>query len=184
MDSLLDNGNKKKSRRLNLINVALSVIIVLLVLVIITLLFFVTPMSVSGRSMYPTYDTGDKVLLAKVGYSLDRGDVIVFRIPDNDSPPIKRIVGLPGDVIYFDIDKMDYTVNGKPIDDYAEKTGYDSNYFMSGDKEVYAALTTTGITVGENQLFVLGDNRNDSLDSHIYGCIEQDWIVGKVILNY
>ena len=55
---------------------------------------------------------------------------------------------------------------------------------MSGDKEVYAALTTTGITVGEDQLFVLGDNRNDSLDSHIYGCIEQDWIVGKVILNY
>ena len=182
MDSLLDNGNEKKSRRLNLINVALSVIIVLLVLVIITLLFFVTPMSVSGRSMYPTYDTGDKVLLAKVGFSLDRGDVIVFKIPGNDSPPIKRIVGLPGDVIYFDIDKMDYTVNGKPIDDYAEKTGYDSNYFMSGD--VSAALTTTGIPVGENQLFVLGDNRNDSLDSHIYGCIEQDWIVGKVILNY
>lgn len=182
MNGLLaeNNGN----RRSDIINVLLSAIIAVLVLVIVALLFFVTPMSVSGQSMYPTYHDGDKVLLSKVGYTVGRGDVIVFKIPGDDSPPIKRVIGLPGDVIYFDIDKMDYTINGEPLDDFATEPGYLPYYFSTSDLSVYTALTTTGITVGENMLFVLGDNRNVSKDSHVYGCISQDWIVGKVILHY
>ncbi len=173
-----------KSRRASALNVFLSVIIVVLVLIIITLVFFLTPMTVSGQSMYPTFNDGDRILLSKVGYTVERGDIVVFKIPGDDSPPIKRVIGLPGDVIYFDIQIMDYTVNGEPLDDYAETTGYKPNYFSSSDLEVYTAITTTGITVGENQLFVLGDNRNVSRDSHVYGCVEKDWVVGKVILNY
>lgn len=185
MNDLLEEYElKKKSRRADIVNILLSAIIVILVLIIVTLLFFLTPMTVSGKSMYPTYDEGDRVLLSKVGYTLERGDIIVFRIPGNDNPPIKRIVGLPGDVIYFDLGKMDYTVNGEPLDDFATGTGYSAEYFYNADREVFDALTTTGLTVGENCLFVLGDNRNVSKDSHIYGCIDADWVVGKVILNY
>lgn len=182
MNGLL--AEKNGNRRSDIINVLLSAIIAVLVLVIVALLFFVTPMSVSGQSMYPTYHDGDKVLLSKVGYTVGRGDVIVFKIPGDDSPPIKRVIGLPGDVIYFDIDKMNYTINGEPLDDFATETGYLPYYFSTSDLSVYTALTTTGITVGENMLFVLGDNRNVSKDSHVYGCISQDWIVGKVILHY
>lgn len=185
MNGLLDQRDTQPSRRrADILNILLSVVIVLLVLIIVTLIFFVTPMSVSGQSMYPTYDSGDRILLSKIGYSVNRGDVVVFRIPGNDSPPIKRVIGLPGDVVYFDIGIMDYTVNGKPIDDFATSTGYKANYFSVSEHDVYTALTTTGVTVGENQLFVLGDNRNISNDSHVYGCIEKDWLVGKVILNY
>ncbi len=184
MNGLPGYNELQKERRANIINIFLSAIIVILVLVIVTLLFFVTPMTVSGRSMYPTYNDGDKIVLAKVGYNIERGDVVVFKIPGNDAPPIKRVVGLPGDVIYFDIDKMDYTVNGQPLDDYAATYGYGSEYFLTTQREVYTALTTTGITVGENQLFVLGDNRTLSKDSHVYGCIESEWVVGKVVLSY
>lgn len=184
MNELLDNNEPQKKHRADIINIFLSAIIVILVLVIVALLFFVTPMTVSGRSMYPTYNDGDKIVLAKVGYTIGRGDIIVFKIPGNDSPPIKRVIGLPGDVVYFDIEKMDYTVNGLPIDDYATVYGYGTEYFVTSEREVYTALTTTGITVGENQLFVLGDNRTLSKDSHVYGCIEREWVVGKVVLTY
>lgn len=183
-DLLEEYELKKKNRRADIVNILLSVIIVMLVLVIVTLLFFLTPMTVSGQSMYPTYDEGDRILLSKVGYTLGRGDIIVFKIPGNDNPPIKRIIGLPGDVIYFDLGTMDFTVNGEKIDDYATETGYSADYFYRADREVFDALTTTGLTVGENSLFVLGDNRNISNDSHLYGCIDVDWVVGKVILNY
>lgn len=174
----------RKRKRTDILNIFLSAVIVLLVLIIVTLVFFITPMNVSGQSMYPTYNDGDRILLSKVGYTVGRGDIIVFKIPGSDSPPIKRVIGLPGDVIYFDLQTMDYTVNGEPLDDFASATGYKSNYFSTSDYDVYLEITTTGITVGENQLFVLGDNRNISKDSHIYGCIDQDWVVGKVILNY
>lgn len=184
MNGLSDELDTRKKRRADIINVFLSIVIVLLVAVIVTLIFFITPMTVSGQSMYPTYDSGDRILLSKVGYSLNRDDIIVFKIPGNDKPPVKRVIGLPGDVIHFDIDTMDYTVNGKPLDDYATTYGYSVNYFMQSEPAVYVELTTTGITVGENQLFVLGDNRNDSNDSHVYGCIDRDWVVGKVILHY
>ena len=183
-DLLEENELKKKNRRADIINILLSAIIVLLVVVIVTLLFFLTPMTVSGQSMYPTYDEGDRILLSKVGYTLERGDIVVFKIPDNDNPPIKRIIGMPGDVIFFDLGTMDYTVNGEKLDDFASETGYSAEYFYNADRAVIDALTTTGRTVGENELFVLGDNRNVSKDSHVYGCIDMDWIVGKVILNY
>ena len=184
MNDLLDEREVRGRRGSDILNTILSVIIVLLVLVIVTLLFFVTPMSVSGQSMYPTYHDGDKVLLTKVLYTVRAGDVIVFKIPGNDSPPIKRVIGLPGDIVFFDVNKMDYTVNGKPLDSFGTDTGYSASYFETSEREVYSALTTTGITVGENEFFVLGDNRNISKDSHVYGCISQDWIVGKVILQY
>lgn len=185
MNGLLDERDSQlRPRRADILNILLSVVIVLLVLIIVTLIFFVTPMTVSGRSMYPTYSSGDRILLSKIGYSVNRGDIVVFKIPGNDAPPIKRVIAMPGDVVYFDISIMDYTVNGEPVDDYATTTGYSSNYFASSEHDVYIALTTTGITVGENQLFVLGDNRNISRDSHVYGCIQADWLVGKVILHY
>lgn len=184
MNDLLEERDIGRKRRSDIINIILSAIIVLLVLIIVVLVFFLTPMSVSGQSMHPSYESGDRILVSKVGYSVNRGDVVVFKIPGNDSPPIKRVIGLPGDVVYFDIETMDYTVNGEKVDDFATSTGYNSNYFSSSNHDVYIALTTTGITVGENQLFVLGDNRNISNDSHIYGCIERDWLVGKVILHY
>lgn len=185
IQDILDANETKRSRRVNVVNVVLSAVIVVLLLVIVTLVFFITPMQVSGQSMYPTFHDGDKVLLAKVGYTIGRGDVVVFRIPGSDAPPIKRVIGLPGDVIFFDITLMDFTVNGEPFDTYAKDGGYADSYFDTSEFEVFDALTTyPGITVGENQLFVLGDNRNISKDSHVYGCIERDWITGKVILSY
>ena len=61
MNGLSDELDTRKKRRADIINVFLSIVIVLLVAVIVTLIFFITPMTVSGQSMYPTYDSGDRI---------------------------------------------------------------------------------------------------------------------------
>lgn len=182
--SNLQNYGQTKSKVSSMINTMLSVFIVLLVIVIVLLLFVITPMTVSGSSMSPTYTNNDKVVVLKVGYSLEKGDIVVFKRPDSDEPPIKRIVATSGDVVKFDTQLMTFTINGKVLDDYAQTTGYADGYFDSSQTDFLKALISTGITVADDEVFVLGDNRNNSYDSHIYGCIKTDWIVGKVILQY
>lgn len=180
----MQNYGQTKSKVSTIINTLLSIIIVLLVIIIALLLFVITPMTVSGSSMSPTYANNDKVVVLKVGYQLQKGDIVVFKRPDSDEPPIKRIVATSGDVVKFDTQLMTFTINGEVLDDYAQNTGYALGYFDSTDTQLLRTLTSTGITVADDEVFVLGDNRNNSYDSHVYGCIKIDWIVGKVILQY
>ena len=71
-------------------------------------------------------------------------------------------------------------------EDYTKELSYNSNYFSSTSQnlDVHTLLITTGITVGEDELFVLGDNRNNSKDSHCYGCIKKDMLIGKYVFKY
>lgn len=184
MSDWIENENRRTRGKMSTaVNITLSVIIVILIMVIATLLFVLTPMTVSGDSMNPSFNDGNRVLVLKLGYTLQKGDVVVFSRPGSNKPPIKRIIGMPGDVITFDTLIMNYRINGEELTDYVEVT-YSPNYFSPTEHDVFVALTTTGITVGEDEYFVLGDNRNNSQDSHVYGCIKQDWIKGKVILQY
>ncbi|MGN0771208.1 MAG: signal peptidase I [Christensenellales bacterium] len=171
---------------LNFINVILTLIIILLILAIVSLLWIITPMRVSGNSMQNTLQDNDIIWVQKVGYSLQKGDIIVFKRPGATSPPVKRIIATAGDTVQFDMEKG-YKINGEYLDeDYLSQSPdemYGEEYFTGShqDATVSALLMTSGIIVGENQLFVLGDNRSVSLDSHSYGCIEISWIVGKVV---
>lgn len=176
----------KRPALINLINVFLSLIIIVLILAIICLLWIISPMMVSGNSMQNTLQDSDIIWVQKTGYNLQKGDVIVFKRPGADKPPVKRIIATQGDTVQFDM-VGGYKVNGEYIDeDYLSFDNdllYDEYYFTGThqDATVSALLMTTGVIVGENQLFVLGDNRGVSLDSHSYGCIEIDWIIGKVV---
>ncbi|MGD8405823.1 MAG: signal peptidase I [Anaerolineales bacterium] len=126
---------------------------------------------VDGFSMVPTLQDGEYVLVNRLAYrnSLpDRGDIIVFESPQvSDLDLIKRVIGLPGDTIR--ISGGEVQVNGQVLD----------------EPYIAAAPVYTGEwSVPEGNLFVLGDNRNDSSDSHAWGLLPIENVIGKSILIY
>ena len=134
---------------------------------------------VSGVSMHPTLENNDMVLLSRVGYWFNDpapGDIIAFPYRENPSEFfIKRVIGVPGDVIDFDFELSHFTVNGA-VPDSIIGTAY---IFDSGDVQFPR-------TVEEGHFFVLGDNLNMSKDSRFQsvGCIPKGDIVGKVVLRF
>jgi signal peptidase I len=131
---------------------------------------------VSGNSMEPTLIHNEFVILSRVTYLFSDpkpGDIVAFPfIEDPSEFFIKRVIGLPGDVI--DLQSFNFTVNGIPLDDMFS---YESIILM-GDVQF-------PLTLEEGRYFVLGDNRNVSKDSRFVsvGSIPRDELVGKVALR-
>ena len=126
---------------------------------------------VDGFSMRPTLEDGEFVLVSKLNYrfgAVERGDIIVFHYPMNpDQELIKRVIGLPGDTI--NVRGGVVSVNGQKLD------------------EPYIAASPLYMgewAVPDGQLFVLGDNRNDSSDSHSWGYLPFENVVGKAVVIY
>ena len=117
---------------------------------------------VSGRSMEPTYHDGDVLHADKVkrAEQIMRGDVIVFDRPGDPSDElIKRVIGLPGETLVFTDDGI--LADGLWIPDaFAAVTEYPEE----------------PITLGENQFYVMGDNRQHSVDSRVFGPVDFDLV--------
>jgi signal peptidase I len=126
---------------------------------------------VDGFSMRPTLEDGEFVLVNKLSYRFDqvqRGDIIVFHYPVNpDEELIKRVIGLPGD--HITVQDQHVSVNGQ---------------VLSEPYTAAAPLYSGDWTIDEGNLFVLGDNRNDSSDSHSWGLLPYENVVGKAVLIY
>jgi signal peptidase I len=126
---------------------------------------------VDGYSMEPTLHSGEFVIVNKLAYKLgepQHGDVIVFRYPrDPEQEYIKRVIGLPGDVVQVRNGQL--YVNDQLVDEPYIAAA--PNYTMTWD-------------VPEDSLFVLGDNRNRSSDSHSWGPVPLDYVIGRAFLVY
>ncbi len=126
---------------------------------------------VDGFSMRPTLEDGEFVLVSKMSYyfgAVERGDIIVFHFPMNpEEELIKRVIGLPGD--YVSVHAGVVSVNGQVLNEP----------YISG-----APAYSGDWQVADGQLFVLGDNRNNSNDSKDWGLLPFDQIVGKAVLIY
>lgn len=126
---------------------------------------------VDGFSMEPTLDSGEFVIVNKLAYWLgepSHQDIVVFHFPrDPEQEYIKRIIGLPGDDIVIDGGVV--TVNGEAIDEPFIKS-----------PPAYVGTWK----VPDDQLFVLGDNRNNSSDSHNWGWVPMENVVGKAVFIY
>lgn len=121
--------------------------------------------------MVPTLETGDRLILNKLA-DIDRFDIVVFPAPDGtDEEYVKRIIGLPGDEITYFQDEL--YINGKKIEEhYLEALREDSDQQLMSDFTLYTLDATTGNSVvPEDMYFVLGDNRNVSKDSRVFGFI-------------
>jgi signal peptidase I len=177
LDTYQSNVNaetaQSKKRRSGLLRAAVDVFETLLLSVIlfVGINMISARIRVDGASMEPTLVSGEYVIVSKLNYRFgtpQRGDIIVFHFPrDPKEEYIKRVIGLPGDEVQ--VRHGSVYVNGQPID------------------ETYLKVTTNyngTWNVPENQLFVLGDNRNNSSDSHDCGTVPMDYVVGKAILVY
>ncbi len=149
----------------------------LLVIVFLFTTFVAQRTIVSGSSMEPTYSDGDNLIVNKlfsITGPLERFDVIVFHPYEDDSTCyIKRIIGLPGDTVSIK-DNGSIYINGTLLEE-----DYGSETILS------AGLAATEITLGEDEYFILGDNRNNSIDSRFaqIGNVTVDQIVGKVLFT-
>ncbi len=144
----------------NVIKEILSTIVYLGVVFLLTFLFITFVMQrteVSGNSMNPTLIDKDSLLIEKVTYrfgDVDRFDIIVFPYRyGNEEYFIKRVIGLPGETVRVDYDGNIYINEQKLNEGYGAEAIQDPG------------IAADGITLGEDEYFVMGDNRNHSMDS-------------------
>lgn len=153
--------------------VAIAVVAVLLIRN-----FVAQPFLVSGASMEPTFTDGNYLLVDELTYhfrSPERGEVIVFRYPENPSVYyIKRVISLPGETVDVKDAKIVVTkTNGQTL-------VLDETYLP---KESILAGNFNDVKLGPNQYFVMGDNRSFSYDSRSWGPVNSSLIIGMVRLR-
>lgn len=147
-------------------------IITITLLILFIIRFAVQSFRTEGQSMEPNFHTGEYVLVNKVIYLFSpprRGDVVIFHYPfDIHKEFIKRIIGLPGDIIHTS--DASVSVNNQTI----------------REPYIRVAFNFDNITwkLGPNQFFVMGDNRDSSLDSRTWGPLDRSYIIGKVVAAY
>ncbi len=171
-----DKKGKKKSKKqkenMTIFDILEPIVAALLVITIVFTLFF-RIVNVSGRSMMPTLENGDKIIISATGYEPQRGDIVVLSGAAGIKETIvKRIIAVGGDKVDINFTTGIVTVNG------VEEEYTDELTLQQFD-------IAFPITVPEGTVFVLGDNRAESLDSRSteIGCIDERYIVGKVIFG-
>jgi signal peptidase I len=158
-------------------NIQILGIALLLALVIRT--FIAEPRFIPSDSMFPTLQVGDRLVVEKISYHFhppQRGDIVVFDPPETlqiqgygkDQAFIKRVIGLPGDEI---------KVSGGKV--YLNNRSLSENYIAEPLKYTLAPQI-----VPPDRVFVMGDNRNNSNDSHVWGFLPQENIIGKAFFRF
>jgi signal peptidase I len=126
--------------------------------------------------MEPNFEDGDYLIIDELSYRFrepKRGEVLVFKNPKNPHQRfIKRIIGLPGEKILIENGKI--TIFKGNESQVLNELSYLNSPWTNGNLE---------ISLGENEYFVLGDNRNYSFDSRYFGPLPKKYIVGRVLLR-
>jgi signal peptidase I len=149
------------------------VVVPVVVLVAVLLVTAVEPLRVSSQSMRPTLEAGDQVLVDKLSVRWRppaEGELIVFRDPERDELVVKRVVARSGRTVAIEdaVLVVDATPRYEPQVDLSR---IDSTYFGP-------------VTVPPDAVFVLGDNRSESIDSRNYGSVPLENVVGRVVLAF
>ena len=181
--------NFEENLKSNLLEFVQSIVIAIAICVFIYI-FIATPNQIQGQSMDPTFKNAEIVLTSKihqwlggtpfgrsVGLDYKRGDIVVFQKPGLDDF-IKRVIGIPGDSV--NIKEGHVYINGnKIIEPYL-----DSGIVTKGG--TFIVDNGQPVTLGQDEYFLMGDNRGNSRDSRYaeVGFIKREWLKGKVLLRY
>lgn len=148
--------------------------------------FLFTPIVVDGDSMMPTLADGDRMVVNKINYKInkpERFDIVVFHAPENKNY-IKRVIGLPGEHISYENDQL--YVNGKQISEPYLKVF--KNELLIGTGTLTEDFSLEDIIqlkkIPEGHVFVLGDNRRYSKDSRIIGVVPIEEIIGDTSMVF
>jgi signal peptidase I len=157
---------------------------VTLILFLLIQALIAQPYQVEGESMERTFEPGQYVLVDKLSPRFDayhRGDIVVFRPPEGfqrgDTPFIKRVIGVGGDVV--EIRDGGVVVNGAPLDEpyaYADPPGSEPERTISSGPTTWQ--------VPDGAVFLLGDHREDSEDSRVFGPVPVSQVLGRAWLRY
>lgn len=140
--------------------------------------FIIMPVKVDGSSMYPTLCDGDLAFMSRLDLNskqIKRFDIVTINCKQLGNVIIKRVIGLPGERITYKNDRL--YVDGK----YIEEKYFDNKHVKDVKNRYNISYFTNDfeITVGDNEIFVLGDNRINSLDSRDLGCFKTNDIISK-----
>ena len=146
-----------------------------LALMVVLFIFVFRYVTVDGNSMMNTLHDQDKLIISNFNYTPQTGDIVVIYIEGQNKPYIKRVIATEGQTVRIDFEKWEVYVDGELLEE-------DYVWRRDGDMH-YAAFYNGEFTVPEGQVYVMGDNRNDSTDSRVLGCMEEHYIIGRVVLR-
>ncbi|HXV69607.1 MAG TPA: signal peptidase I [Nitrospira sp.] len=205
----LSAGSGDKVGRKSVVREYAEAIVVAMLLAFAIRVFVVQAFKIPSGSMIPTLLIGDHILVSKLAYGFQwptdcklqwtfppvncyasatviefgkpqRGDIIVFRFPEDEEKDfIKRIVGLPGDTVH--VRHKVVFVNSEPLDDKAFTQRIDPGII---DGSINPRDNFGPVTVPDGSYFVMGDNRDQSLDSRFWGYVREEKIRGKAFRVY
>jgi signal peptidase I len=154
-----------------------KLLLLALVVVVPFRLYVAQPFIVDGASMDPTFHTGEYLIVDELSYHFktpERGSVLIFRYPkDPKKYFIKRVIGLPGEMLSINEGVVTITSN-----EYPEGLVLDEPYVKLKKAD------SLNFTLAQGEYFVMGDNRLGSADSRIWGPVPEDNIIGRPILRF
>ena len=169
-----EDDNKRTKGIFREFLIYILIIFVAIISAVLIRVFILEPFIVPTPSMEPNLKVGDKVIVNKLAYKLgniERGDIVAFHSPMEEKDLVKRAVGVEGDEITLTAEGEIFINGEKNIE----------NYLPSGQNISYLNQT---VIVGKNEVFVMGDNRNNSFDSRFFGTIPEEDVFGKFLVIY
>ena len=190
---MLDQAQENRQAK-SVVREYAEAILIAVVLALLIRTFVVQAFKIPSGSMIPTLIIGDHILVNKFIYGLHlpftdatvfamtlpkRGDVIVFKYPEDESKDfIKRVIGEPGDTL--EVKDKELYVNGKTLNE-PYVIHQDPTIFPKGNQP---RDNLGPVTVPAGDYFVMGDNRDQSLDSRFWGFVKEDKIIGRAFRVY
>ena len=164
---------------------AFSTVLYFLIVLLVTWLlitFVIQRTVVEQTSMETTLQSGDSLLVDKISYRFTepkRFDIVIFpyKLAEEKTYYIKRVIGLPGETVRIDYDGNIYINDEKLEENYGRE--------VIQPNSTWSAKMDKGVTLGDDEYFVMGDNRNDSLDSRYpsVGNLKKEEFVGKAVFR-
>ncbi|MBS4900393.1 MAG: signal peptidase I [Clostridiales bacterium] len=175
-DNFSKSPDKKKKEVRKEAMAYFKIVISAVAIAVVLVLFIIMNAKVPSGSMKDTINEGDRIVGLRLAYAFSspkRGDIIIFKYPDNESTKyVKRVIGLPGDTVSFK--DGDVYINGEKLNEPYLKTQH-STY-----------TSVESYTVPEGSYFMLGDNRENSKDSRFWNntYVKKQKILAKVMFRY